>query len=188
MSGKKKKYYTIKISRTELCFWIVGGIFALFWMFVLGVLVGQEVIYLPEVPQVHLFKKSPLKMLSPKSKARNTPASKFVTKPKPAPKSRSVTSPLTSLEKKTSSGKKLAVVKTKERQYAIQIGAFTKKDNATSLQNKLKKQGYKVFIRSTKVNARTYYRVYVGPYPLKEALNYYADLSPYHPAKPTPLP
>jgi len=205
MSEKKKKYYTIKISRTELCLWIIGGIFALFWMFVLGVLVGQEMIYLPKVPQIRLsfFKKHSLKMLSHKSESEAIPAktiqlskksslhkSESVIQLKSTPKSKSVTSPLTSPQKKISSGKKMTAAKFKEKQYTIQIGSFKKKDNATSLQNKLKGQGYRVFIKKAKINAQTYYRVYVGPYPLKEALNFYADLSSqnYRPAKPTPVP
>ncbi|MDL1969560.1 MAG: SPOR domain-containing protein [Candidatus Desulfofervidaceae bacterium] len=199
MSGKQKKYYTIKISRTELCFWIIGGIFALFWMFILGILVGQEVIYLPKVSQVHLSflerysSGMPSSKANPQAGTKATPLLKsklpsYQAKPKAKPESTQFS--FVRSEKKAGGSRKVTSTKIKERQYTIQIGSFTKKENATSLQNKLKKQGYKVFIKSAKINTRTYYRVYVGPYPLKKALNYYADLSNqyYHPAKPTPVP
>ncbi|MCW3132844.1 MAG: SPOR domain-containing protein [Methanophagales archaeon] len=59
--GEKKKFYTIKLTKKGLFFVSVGAFFALLWMFVLGIFVGQELIYLPSLPriQVPIFSKSP---------------------------------------------------------------------------------------------------------------------------------
>jgi len=52
-----------------------------------------------------------------------------------------------------------------EQAWVIQIGSFSNKDNATKLVSELRTQGYRAYERIS----GEYSRVYVGPYPDKEA-------------------
>jgi DedD protein len=54
-----------------------------------------------------------------------------------------------------------------ESAWVIQIGSFSNKDNATQLVSDLRTKGFRAYSRE----AGKYLRVYVGPYPDKEAAN-----------------
>ncbi|MEZ5510864.1 MAG: SPOR domain-containing protein [Gammaproteobacteria bacterium] len=47
--------------------------------------------------------------------------------------------------------------------WMIQVGAFSSRDNAMGLQDKLKAGGYPAFVRTSKGASSTLYKVYVGP-------------------------
>jgi len=47
--------------------------------------------------------------------------------------------------------------------WMIQVGAFSSRDNAMGLQDKLKASGYPAFLRTSKGASSTLYKVYVGP-------------------------
>lgn len=47
--------------------------------------------------------------------------------------------------------------------WMIQVGAFSSRDNAIGLQDKLKASGYPAFVRTSKGPSSTLYKVYVGP-------------------------
>ena len=47
--------------------------------------------------------------------------------------------------------------------WVVQLGSFSSKDNAESLNAKLKKSGYRSFVQPIKENGTTQYRVRVGP-------------------------
>ena len=190
MTHKKREEKYYQFSRKEITFWIIGICFALVWMFGLGVWVGQEVIYLPDLPKIPLVSQAPrqvgkevkvenkkeLKLKEDKKTEKTTPSQKppLKAKLKPSPKSAS---------------SKPSSKPSSQPQYSIRVGAFKNKQNALRMQNKLKRQGYKSYITSTKVKDETYYRVFVGPYSLKEALSYYNQLATqnYQPTRPMPL-
>ena len=134
----------------------IGALCALLWMFVLGIFVGQELIYLPSLPKIRL----PF-LFTPKN-SKNA-----IDLPKQHPSA-------SSLQKK----------------YSVQVGAFKNIKNALKFQNELKHKGYKTFIKNITNNSHVFYRVYVGPYDLDQALSVYDVLSTqnYSPAKPSPLP
>jgi len=48
--------------------------------------------------------------------------------------------------------------------YYIQIASFTKKENAATMAEDLRKRLYKVVIVEAAVDAKTFYRVRVGPF------------------------
>ena len=159
--GEKKKFYTIKLTRKGLFFVSIGAFFALLWMFVLGVFVGQELIYLPSLPKIRIpFLFTP----------QNSKNAIELTKQHPS---------ASSLQ-----------TKSHEKQYSVQVGAFKNIKNALKFQNELKHKGYKTFIKNIKNNSHIFYRVYVGPYALEHVLSVYDNLSNqnYSPAKPSPLP
>jgi len=159
--GEKKNFYTIKLTRKGLFFASIGAFFALLCMFVLGIFVGQELIYLPSLPKIRL----PF-LFTPKN-SKNA-----IELPKQHPSASSLQT------------------KSDEKQYSVQVGAFKNIKNALKFQNELKYKGYKTFIKNIRNNSHVYYRVYVGPYPLEKALGVYDTLSTqnYSPAKPSPLP
>ncbi|MEZ5504863.1 MAG: SPOR domain-containing protein [Gammaproteobacteria bacterium] len=47
--------------------------------------------------------------------------------------------------------------------WMIQVGAFSSRDNAMGLQDKLKASGYPAFVRTSKGASSILYKVYVGP-------------------------
>lgn len=47
--------------------------------------------------------------------------------------------------------------------WAVQVGSFSKKENAEKLQTKLRKAGYKAFISSVSAEGKTVVRVRIGP-------------------------
>lgn len=55
--------------------------------------------------------------------------------------------------------------------YYIQVASFTKKENALSMAERLKKNLYKVVIEEAVVNEQIYYRVRVGPFASRNAAN-----------------
>lgn len=55
--------------------------------------------------------------------------------------------------------------------YYIQVASFTKKENALSMAERLKRNLYKVVIEETEVNHQIYYRVRVGPFESKTVAN-----------------
>ncbi len=190
MARKKteEKYY--KLSRKEIIGWIIGICFALVWMFGLGVWVGQEVIYLPDLPKI----KIPFGASSSKTSSQVGKKAKAVTPKRPKKgnkKVKSIThSPKSSLEVKPKTSLKTASPKpSSQPQYSIRVGAFKNKQNALRMQEKLKSQGYKSYITSAKIKNEIFYRVFVGPYSLKKALSYYNQLATqnYQPTRPMPL-
>jgi len=150
--AEKKKVYIIKLSRTGIFWGIIFVIFSLLWMFILGIFVGQELIYFP--PLFHI-----------KSSESFPPSPKQIVK-------------------------EIKAKKISQQTYGIQVGSFRKKENALTFEEKLKKQGYKTFLKTVKINNVTYYRVYVGPYSLKQILSIHTNLisQKYSPTKPIPLP
>lgn len=65
--------------------------------------------------------------------------------------------------------KPVAVAKDKpaakiEKGWVVQVGAFTSNENATHLRDKLRKQGFNAEIDRLSVDAKTMFRVRVGPY------------------------
>ena len=55
--------------------------------------------------------------------------------------------------------------------YYIQVASFTKRENALSMAERLKKNLYKVVIEEAVVNKQVYYRVRVGPFESRNAAN-----------------
>lgn len=154
--GEKKKFYTIKLTKKALFFVSIGAFFALLWMFVLGIFVGQELIYLPSLPKIHI---------------------PFLFTPQDS-------------KNEIELPKQQAAASSLQKKYSVQVGAFKNMKNALNFQNELKHKGYKTFIKNIKNNSHVFYRVYVGPYDLDQALRVYDVLSSknYSPAKPRPLP
>lgn len=73
------------------------------------------------------------------------------------------------------------VVPAQIRGWAVQIGSFGNKNNASKLMEKLRKQSYPAYMESVKSNARVLWRVRVGPYPGKaEAEREMARLQKVH--------
>jgi len=50
------------------------------------------------------------------------------------------------------------------RAWAVQVGSFSKKDNAMALRDKLRARGYKAFVEHVQLPAGSSYRVRIGPY------------------------
>ncbi|MBD3168678.1 MAG: tetratricopeptide repeat protein [candidate division Zixibacteria bacterium] len=48
--------------------------------------------------------------------------------------------------------------------YYIQVGAFSSKNNANRMKNRLEKEGYRAEVEKQVVNRQRYYKVLVGPY------------------------
>jgi cell division septation protein DedD len=55
--------------------------------------------------------------------------------------------------------------------YYIQVASFTKRENALSMAERLKKNLYKVVIEEAVVNEQVYYRVRVGPFESRNVAN-----------------
>ncbi len=51
--------------------------------------------------------------------------------------------------------------------WVVQIGSFTKSDNAFSLRDRLRKQDLRVFVEQLDNSKQSFYRVRVGPYKLR---------------------
>jgi cell division septation protein DedD len=198
---EKKKFYTIELTRKGLCFIGIGAFFALLWMFVFGVFVGQEVIYLPFSKNISKELNATAPLTSSPQTASPSLSSEVSSSITPTEKEETVSYETTKLdslpkEKETPLPKEIAKsipseVATKgNNQYSVQVGAFKDRKNAITFQNKLKQKGYKSYIEDIKTTSKGYYRVYVGPYPLAEALNIYVDLTAkkYSPLRPRPLP
>lgn len=69
------------------------------------------------------------------------------------------------------------------KRYTIQLGSFQQKEKAYALQNKLKKQGYLVYVTPKKIENRgTWYRVRMGNFETPEEAQHWVsklgDLSP----------
>lgn len=61
--------------------------------------------------------------------------------------------------------------------WIVQVGSYSKQENADAMRKKLEKNGYRVSITSSEVKGRVYHRVRVGPYGKKsDALNAGAKL------------
>lgn len=155
--------YTIKFTSIGLILTIIGGIFSLLWMFILGILVGRTVFY-PKPAKIA----SPPITIHPKAEKETKTTIK---KAKP---------------KKLEPGKKIANKNNKNnKNYVLQLGSFKNHINAEALHKELKEKGYQNYIKESNLPQEgLIYRVYVGPYTLKQALNVYAELAPYHPCLP----
>ncbi len=190
MAKKDKKYYTLKISKMGLCFWIVGAIFVLVWMFGLGVFVGQEVIYIPNLPQIKLpsFPLNPrVQKPSPtsiKPKVEEIKLDKKAENKEIKPQEKTSSKERVKLKREVEGHS----LKKEAPQYIFRVGTFKNKRNAQVLRKRLQNQGYKSYIKPIKYRNTTYYRVYVGPYELNDALSYFLELKRFNPTKPTPVP
>jgi DedD protein len=49
------------------------------------------------------------------------------------------------------------------RAWVLQAGSFEEKIKATDLMQKLRDSGFKAFVKAAEIDAKTFYRVYVGP-------------------------
>lgn len=156
----EKKVYTIKFTSIGLILTIIGGIFSLFWMFILGILVGRTVFYYK--PAEIAF---PPITINPRAEKETK---NIIEKAKP---------------KKIEPEKKDANKNNKN--YVLQLGAFKNRINAEAIHKELKEKGYQNYIKESNLPKEgLIYKVYVGPYTLEQALNVYAELAPYHPCLP----
>jgi DedD protein len=57
----------------------------------------------------------------------------------------------------------LAGPTTGAKAWAVQVGSFSKRENAERLRDRLRKSGYKAFVNTTEAGGRTVVRVRVGP-------------------------
>lgn len=88
-----------------------------------------------------------------------------------APESEAATSAVaeksTSTEKTTSpppvSQEKKTTSKTTAKAWVVQVGSFTKRDNAMRLRDQLRSKGYKTFVEQISAADKVFYRVRVGP-------------------------
>ncbi len=66
-----------------------------------------------------------------------------------------------------------ARIKSKSFCYAIQVGAFSNKKSAEKMKRLAENKGYKTVIKSTKINGKIFYRVFVGKYTSKNKAKKY---------------
>ncbi len=59
--------------------------------------------------------------------------------------------------------------KSKRQRYVIQMGIFGEQSNASKLRGRLEKRGYRVIVEKEFSGSDSVYRVYVGPYPHRQA-------------------
>ncbi len=73
----------------------------------------------------------------------------------------------TSTEKRTSpppvSQEKKTTSNTTAKAWVVQVGSFTKRDNAMRLRDQLRSKGYKTFVEQISAADKVFYRVRVGP-------------------------
>ena len=76
--------------------------------------------------------------------------------PKPAAADKKVSTPPASQEPKSDTP-------TTAKAWVVQVGSFSKRDNALRLRDQLRSKGYKTFVEQISTADKTFYRVRVGP-------------------------
>jgi DedD protein len=110
----------------------------------------------------------PIEILEPIDKAIEAARpSVSATKPKPRPDS-SVTKPIPQISSgsppvKETEKPQAKPNKTPAGQWLVQVGSFSREDNARLLRDKLKNSGYAAYLESAKSDVGPVYRVRIGP-------------------------
>lgn len=201
----KTNKYEIKLNSTQILFTTIALIVSFLLTFSLGVLIGMRFPYsksskdLTSLAQNASAKPSPPDLKRLESFQRShTEGDKTIhqfTFYDTLPKNSEL--PLAQETKKTSAKnkKKTSVIKKDgkkvkpfdqdmvRKKYTIQLGSFKQKEKAYALQNKLKKQGYLVYVTPKKIENRgTWYRVRMGnfntPEEAQQWVSKLGDLSP----------
>ena len=194
--NKKGKRYHVDFSLTAMCFWGLGLLFLLAWIFVLGIFVGRG--FLPkegvnamakiktqivklqdavskkdskDLDLIKKFNKDPEFAFYEELSKKNE--EKIEKSPLDTKKSESPKKPEKSLKKTLDKTKKPSE---SSGQYAIQIASFDDELKAVGLAKLLSNRGYPAYYYKVNVKGKAYYRVRCGKFEDKKEANKFLKL------------
>ncbi|MCS7200147.1 MAG: SPOR domain-containing protein [Caldimicrobium sp.] len=193
MEEKKIKF---ELSMVALVFVVLFGLCILIWTFILGVWIGTKIGGKTSSEEVALEKKPEIPPISVPLGANETNATNQTAKPTNETISNQTETVITKIDNATKEVKKEEIAKretpvktaketpeykkkevaqlaTKIKEepmgkYSIQVGAFSQRDKAEQMKNKIKNLGYTGEIKEVQQEGKTLFKVYLGKFGSRE--------------------